>query len=145
MGAETVELPTEARALIDRANFAHLATLMSDGSPHVDPVWVGREGDRIIVGTGERTLKARNSRRDPRIALSIVDMEDPYRLVQIRGRIVERRPDESFVGMDAISQKYIGKPFPYRAPEGRVVLVIEAHSVRHSKLPLEHTPPGSGA
>ncbi len=140
-----MELSTEARELIDRPNFAHLATLMSDGSPHVDPVWVGREGDRIIVGTGERTLKARNSRRDHRVALSIVDMEDPYRLVQIRGRIVEHRPDEAFAGMDAISHKYIGKPFPYRVSEGRVVLVIEVDSVRHSKLPLEHTPPAARA
>src|SRR5216684_2226249 len=79
-------LSTEAKALIDRPNFAHLATLMSDGSPHSVPVWVGREGDRLLVCTSEGSLKGRNTRRDPRIALSIVDFHDPYEEVQLRGR-----------------------------------------------------------
>ena len=64
-------LSAEAKALIDRPNFAHLATLMSDGAPHSVPVWVGREGDRLVVCTSEGSLKGRNTRRDPRIALSI--------------------------------------------------------------------------
>jgi len=75
-------LSTEAKALIDRPNFAHLATLMSDGSPHSVPVWVGREGDRLLVCTSEGSLKGRNTRRDPRIALSIVDFHDPYEEVR---------------------------------------------------------------
>ena len=86
-------LSAEAKALIDRPNFAHLATLMADGSPHSVPVWVGREGDRLLVCTSEGSLKGRNTRRDPRVALSIVDFHDPYEEVQLRGRVVERRPD----------------------------------------------------
>jgi nitroimidazol reductase NimA-like FMN-containing flavoprotein (pyridoxamine 5'-phosphate oxidase superfamily) len=62
-------LSTETRALIDRPNFAHLATLMGDGSPQSVPVWVRREGDRLIVCTSEGSLKGRNTRRDPRVAL----------------------------------------------------------------------------
>jgi pyridoxamine 5'-phosphate oxidase-like protein len=81
---------TGPAASFDRPNFAHLATLMLDGSPQSAPVWVGREGDRFLVCTGEGSLKAaRNTRRDPRIALSIVDMRDPYMEVQLRGRVVE--------------------------------------------------------
>jgi PPOX class probable F420-dependent enzyme len=135
-------LSGEAKALIDRPNFAHLATLMEDGSPQSVPVWVGREGDRLLVCTGEGSLKGRNTRRDPRVALSIVDFHNPYEEVQLRGRVVERRPDPDLAMMDPISHKYTGKPFPMRGPEGRVALVIEVDKARYTKLPFAHTPPG---
>jgi PPOX class probable F420-dependent enzyme len=138
-------LPPEIKQLLDRPNFAHLATLMADGSPQSVPVWVGREGDRILVCTGEGSLKARNTRRDPRVALSIVDLRDPYAEAQLRGRVVERRPDPSLEIMDPVSRKYTGKPFPFRNPEGRVALVIEVEKARYTKLPFEHTPPGSSS
>ena len=133
-------LSNEIKALIDRANFAHLSTLMPDGSPQNVPVWIGREGDRILICTGEGSLKARNTARDPRVALSVVDFHNPYEEVQLRGRVVERRPDSDFRLMDPISHKYTGKPFPFRNPEGRVALVIEFDKARYTKLPFEHTP-----
>jgi PPOX class probable F420-dependent enzyme len=136
-----ITLSAEAKQLIDRANFAHLATLLPDGSPNATPVWVGREGDRIVICTGEGSLKAKNTRRDNRVALSVVDFTNPYEEVQIRGRVVERRPDSDFKMMDAISHKYTGKPFPFRSPEGRVALIIEVDKARYAKLPFEHTPP----
>jgi len=77
-------LSDETKRLLDGANFAHLATLMPDGSPQSVPVWAGREGDRIVICTGETSLKARNTARDPRVALSIIDFRDPYSEVQIR-------------------------------------------------------------
>ena len=134
-------LSAEIKQLVDRPNFAHLATLMPDGSPSSTPVWVGREGDRLLIGTSEGSLKARNTQRDPRVALSIVDFHDPYMEAQLRGRVVERRPDPELKVMDPISQKYIGKPFPMRSYEGRVALVIEVDKARYLKLPFEHTPP----
>ena len=136
-------LSSEAKALIDRANFAHLATLMPDGSPQSVPVWVGREGDRLLVCTSEGSLKGRNTRRDPRVALSIVDFHDPYEEVQLRGRVVERRPDPDLTIMDPISHKYTGKPFPMRGREARVALVIELDKVRYTRLPFAHTPPSA--
>jgi PPOX class probable F420-dependent enzyme len=136
-----IPLSNEIRALLDGPNFAHLATLMPDGSPQSVPVWVGREGDRILICTGEGSLKAKNTRRDPRVALSLVDFHDPYQEAQLRGHVVERRPDGDFKYMDAISHKYTGKPFPFRSPEGRVALVIEIEKARYTKLPFEHTPP----
>lgn len=135
-----IVLSNEVRGLIDRANFIHLATLMPDGSPQSVPVWAGREGDRILIATGESSLKAKNTRRDPRVALSVVDFRDPYEEAQLRGRVVERRPDGDFQYMDIISHKYTGKPFPFRDPEGRVVLVIEIEKARYTKLPFSHTP-----
>ena len=115
---------------------------MPDGSPQSVPVWVGREGDRLLVCTGEGSLKARNTRRDPRVALSIVDFHNPYEEVQPRGRVVERRPDPDLAIMDPVSHKYTGKPFPMRGGEGRVALVIEVDKARYTKLPFAHTPPG---
>src|SRR5579864_8889898 len=121
----STNLSENARKLIDRPNFAHLATLMPDGSPQSVPVWVGREGERLVICTGEASLKAKNTRRDQRVALSIVDFGNPYEEVQIRGRVVERRPDPALKIMDPISHKYTNKPFPLRDPEGRVALIIE--------------------
>jgi PPOX class probable F420-dependent enzyme len=134
-------LSAEIKQLLDGPSFAHLATLMPDGSPQSAPVWVGRDGDRILVCTGESSLKAKNTRRDPRVALSIVDVADPYRETQLRGRVVERRSDPDLKFMDPISLKYTGKPFPFRDPAGRVALVIEVERARYAKLPFEHTPP----
>jgi len=133
-------LTKEAKDLVDRPNFAHLATLMPDGSPQSVPVWVGREGEHIVVCTGENSLKAKNTHRDPRVALSIVDFTDPYEELQIRGRIIERRPDPDLKITDPISHKYTGKLFPFRTPEGRVALIIEVQKARYAKLPFQHTP-----
>src|SRR5438309_3806086 len=135
-----ISLSDEIRQLLDRPNFAHLATLMPDGSPQSVPVWIGREGDRIIVCTGENSLKGKNTRRDPRVALSIVDFDNPYVEAQIRGRVVEHRPDPDLKVLDPISHKYAGKSFPFRHPDGRVALVIEVEKARYTKLPFEHTP-----
>ena len=137
-----MKLTPDVRALLDEPNFAHLATLMPDGSPQSAPVWVGVEGDHLLVATGEGSLKARNSRRDPRVSVSVVAMDNPYREAQLRGRVVERRPDAKFEVMDRISRKYIGKEFPMRTnPEQRVVLVIEVQRARYTVLPFSHTPP----
>ncbi len=133
-------LSSEVKRLIDDANFAHFSTLMPDGSPNATPVWVGREADTIVICTGENSLKAKNTKRDPRVALSIVAFTNPYEEVQIRGRVAERRPDPDLKMMDPISHKYTGKPFPFRNPEGRVALIIEVEKARYTKLPFEHTP-----
>jgi PPOX class probable F420-dependent enzyme len=137
-----IALSADVKALIAGANFAHLATLLPDGSPQNAPVWVDLEDDRILVCTGEGSLKARNTRRDPRVALSIVAFDNPYVETQIRGRVVERRPDADLAVMDRVSRKYTGKLFPMRDnPAQRVVLVIEADRVRFVRLPFVH-PPG---
>jgi len=134
-----IALPDTVTRLLDGRNFAHLATIMSDGSPHCAPVWVGRESDRIIICTDEDSVKGRNTRRDPRVAVSIVDMDDPYSEAQLRGRVTERRRDSDFKYIDAVSRKYVGQAWPYRE-EVPVALVIEIDKVHYSKQPFEHTP-----
>jgi hypothetical protein len=114
---------------------------MSDGSPQSVPVWVEREGEHLIICTGEGSWKAKNTKRDPRVALFGCGFSRSLRDVQIRGRVVERRQDSDFKYMERISHKYTGKPFPFRSPQGRVALFIEVDKVRYTKLPFEHTPP----
>jgi PPOX class probable F420-dependent enzyme len=133
-----VALGAEITGLLDGRNFAQLATLMPDGSPHSASVWVGREGQRIIICTDPDSVKARNTRRDPRVAISIFNLDDPYSQAQLRGRVVEWRPDSGFKFLDAISNKYVGKPYPCRS-EPPVALVIEIDKARCSKEPFEHT------
>ena len=134
-------LADDLKALVRAANFAHLSTLMPDGSPQVAPVWVDLDGDLILVSTGEGSLKAKNTRRDARVGLSIIAMDNPYKEAQIRGRVVERRPDADFKTMDRISHKYTRKPFPFRDnPSQRVVLAIAVDKARYAVLPFKHTP-----
>src|SRR5204862_2405353 len=112
-GCMGISLSDEIRQLLDRANFAHLATLMPDGSPQSVPVWIGRDGDRIIVCTGENSLKAKNTRRDPRVALSIVDFDNPYVEDQIRGRVVERRRDAELLELEQLYREYVWETYPF--------------------------------
>ncbi len=136
-----IALSDEIKNLIDRPNFAHLATLMPDGSPHSAPVWIAREGDLLLICTEASSLKGKNTQRDPRVAISIVDFRDPYSEAQMRGRIIERRPDPQLKYYDLMSRKYIGKPWPYRDEESPMVLAIEIVKAKYSKQPFEHTPP----
>jgi PPOX class probable F420-dependent enzyme len=137
----SVPLSEDVKALIRGANFAHLATLLPDGSPQAAPVWVDLEGERILIATGEGSLKARNTKRDPRVALSLVAFDNPYVEAQLRGRVVERWTDADFAIIDRISRKYTGKQFPMRDnPAQRVVLVIEVERVRFVRLPFSHMP-----
>jgi PPOX class probable F420-dependent enzyme len=132
-----IPLPDDVKRLIDGRNFAHLATTLADGSPHSVPVWVGREGDRIIISTEESSLKAKNTVRDPRVAISVVDIGDPYTMALVRGRVVERRPDTGFKYTDPISKKYIGQAWPMREVAA-VALIIEIDKAHYEKLPFEH-------
>ena len=125
-----IPLSNEIRALLDGPNFAHLATLMPDGSPQSVPVWVGREDDRVLVCTGEGSLKGKNTRRDPRVSLCIVDFHDPYREAQLRGRVVERRPDDTWTQSRSST---LASRSRFAASEGRVALVIEFEKARYTK------------
>jgi len=124
-------LSENVKKLFLEPNFAHLATIMPDGSPQVTPVWVEMEGDRIVVNTAEGRIKPRNVRRDPRVAISIVRQENPYQAAYIRGRVVELRHEGADESIDRLAKKYIGQDrYPWRQPgEQRLILVIEPERV----------------
>ena len=135
-----IALSNDVKGLMDHPNFAHLATIMPDSSPHNAPVWIGREDDFLLVCTEAGSLKGKNTLREPRVSISMVDFVDPYSEVQIRGRVLERRPDPELRSYDKMSLKYVGKPWPYRDEESPIVLIIEVTKARYSKQPFEHTP-----
>jgi PPOX class probable F420-dependent enzyme len=132
-------IPPDVRALLEKANIVHLSTLRADGSPRNWPVWVGLEGDSILVCTSDTQRKANDMLRDPRVGLSVVDAHDPYMMASLEGRVVEMRRDEGCRFMDPISIKYTSAPFPSRGPD-RVCFVIAVERAWRRKLGLRHRP-----
>lgn len=117
-------LPDDIRHFFTGRNFAHVATILPDGGPHVVPVWVDMLGDQIIFTTGPSTRKARNLDRDPRISLSITETDNPYRMAHVRGRVVGRIDgEEGWKLVDRISEKFIGQPYPRGTDE--IIIVVE--------------------
>jgi PPOX class probable F420-dependent enzyme len=114
----------DVRRHLDGTSVAHLATLLPDGAPHSVPLWVGTRGDQIVFLTGPQSRKARNLRRDPRVALSLAPAENPFEPVIIRGRVTEwLEGQQAWEVVDQLSMKYLGAPYP--RDDERVVGVIE--------------------
>jgi PPOX class probable F420-dependent enzyme len=134
-----IPIPEEVRKLLEAPNYVHLSTLRADGSPRNWVVWVGVEGDDILVCTSDAICKAKDMRRDPRVALSVSDMANPYRMAAIQGRVVEVRPDEDCRYMDPISIKYTSARFPSRGPD-RVCFVIAVEKAAQRTLAFVHKP-----
>ena len=128
------KLPEKVCELIDDKNIAHLATLNKDGSPHVTPVWIDREGDIIIVNTTSTRLKYKNIKNDKRVSLSITDYRDPYTWASIIGEVVELSDIDAEIHIDKMSQKYLGIPkFHGKTPiEPRKIIKIIPLIAKHS-------------
>jgi PPOX class probable F420-dependent enzyme len=134
-----IPIPDAVRELLEPPNYVHLSTLRADGSPRNWVVWVGLEGDRILVCTSESVWKAKDMRRDPRVAMSVADLGNPYRMAALQGRVVEIRPDGACRYMDPISIKYTGAPFPSRGSD-RVCFLIAVEKAGQRTLGFVHDP-----
>lgn len=125
-------IPDSARDLLTKKKaFANLATLMPDGSPQVTPVWVDYKDGLVLINTAKGRVKARNMKAGSPVALSIMDPDDPYRHIQIRGRVrraVEQGADRH---IDSLAKKYLGKDkYPFARPgEVRVIYEIEPDAI----------------
>jgi PPOX class probable F420-dependent enzyme len=125
-------LDPEVRELLDGTPIAHLATLLPDGSPHSVPLWIGTHGDHVAIMTGPGSRKARNLRRDPRVAISLTPVDGTFPPVMLRGRVVKwLEGDEGWAAVDGIATKYTGQP--YGRDQERVVALIE---VDHQRVGL---------
>lgn len=118
-----ISIPEDVRELLEAPNYVHLSTLRANGTPRNHVVWAGLEGDHILVCTYRSYHKAQDMYRDPRVALSVTDLADPYRMASVQGRVVGVRPDEDYRHMDQLAVKYTSAPFPSREP-GHVAFVI---------------------
>jgi len=114
--------------------FASLATVMPDGSPQVTPVWVDYKGGAIRVNTAKGRVKARNMKEGSRVALAILDPDNPYRHIQVRGRVKRVTEQGADAHIDALAKKYLGQDkYPYRQP-GEVRLIYEIEPVSTSVM-----------
>ena len=124
-------IPEKYADLLTKPAFANLATVMPDGSPQVTPVWVDFDGSHILFNSALGRVKDKNIRRDPRVSVAIQDPANPYRYLEIRGRVVEITEKGADEHINKLSQKYLGKPvYPFRQPgEVRVLYRIEPEHV----------------
>jgi len=120
-------IPAGMTDLLESTALADVATIGPHGEPQVNPVWFGWDGERIRFSQTTNRQKYRNVRRDPRIALSIVDPQNPYRYLEVRGRVVDIEPDPNLDFINAMAQKYLGvEKYPWHQPgDERVVIVVE--------------------
>jgi PPOX class probable F420-dependent enzyme len=111
--------------------FANLATVMPDGSPQVTPVWLDYQGGVIRVNTAKGRIKARNMTEGARVALAVMDPDDPYRHIQVRGRVRRVTEEGANAHIDSLAKKYLGKDkYPFSRPgEVRLLVEIEPMSV----------------
>ena len=121
------EIPSTHSDLLTKKTFAHLATIMKDGSPQVTPVWFDTDGPYVRVNSAVGRLKDKNMRRDPHVALSILDPDNAYRYLEIRGRVIEITEEGGAAHIDALAMKYMGlDTYPMHQPGiARVIYKIE--------------------
>jgi PPOX class probable F420-dependent enzyme len=116
----------------DKKAFAHIATVMPDGSPQVTPVWIDYRNGRIAFNTARGRVKDRNLKEGSKIALSVQDPDNPYRYVQVRGRVARVTEEGATQHIDALAKKYMGvDKYPFHSPqEKRVIYEIDATSAQ---------------
>jgi PPOX class probable F420-dependent enzyme len=125
------KIPKNFKDLLNKATFAHLATTMADGRPQVTPVWIDFDGTHVLVNSATGRVKDKNMRRDNRVALSILDADNPYRYLSILGEVVEVTETGANEHIDRLAKKYLGKDkYPYHRPgEARVIYKIRPDKV----------------
>ncbi len=129
------EIDDSVIQLLTGKNFAFVATLMKDGSPQITPTWIDFDGKAILINTAEGRIKQKNVSRDSRVAISIVDHNNPYNMVTIRGKVIEQTSKGVDEHVDKLAKRYLGvDKYPFRSPtEKRVILKVQPENVFHMK------------
>ncbi|WP_312024786.1 PPOX class F420-dependent oxidoreductase [Nonomuraea sp. WAC 01424] len=127
-GRHMPELPEEARRLLDAPNYATVTSINPDGGPQSTVVWVRTDGDEVLFSTVRGRVKPRNFDRDPRTSLLVIDPDNPYRYVEVRGRVaVEEDPEGELI--EELSQKYRGQPWQDKPGTERLIIRIRPDKV----------------
>jgi PPOX class probable F420-dependent enzyme len=126
----TTSLSNKARALVERPILANVATVDSEGRPQLTPVWIGLEGDELVFNTARGRAKYANLRKNPHVAVSVVDPDDAYNVLVVRGS-VESTEEGADAHIDSLAKKYLGlDTYPMRRPgEVRVKYKVHADNV----------------
>ena len=124
-------IPDNYRDLFKKKAFAHLGTVMPDGSPQVTPVWCDLDGTHIRINSAKGRVKDNNMRRNKRVAIAIMDPDNPYRYLAVRGVVDEITQQGADAHIDSLAKKYLGQDkYPYRRPgEVRVLYKIRPERV----------------
>lgn len=117
-------LSDDVRAILDKPVFAHVATVNADGSPQVTPVWIDRDEDLVVFNTAEGRVKHRNIVADPRVAVSLIDPDNPYHMIAIQGRVVALDTADGDEHIDWLANKYLGVDTYPRRTEGEVRVIV---------------------
>ena len=126
-----VTIPESYRDLFAKRAFAHLGTVMADGSPQVTPVWCDLDGSYIRINTAKGRVKDRNMRRNKKVALAIIDPDNAYRYLAVQGEVAEITEQGADAHIDLLTKKYLGKDkYPFRQPgEVRVIYKIRPEKI----------------
>ncbi len=125
-------IPADYEDLFEKKTFAHVATLMPEGTPQVTPVWIDYDGEHVLFNTTRGRQKEQNITDDPRIGVSIIDPDNPYRYLSIRGEVDEVTEDGAVEHIDALAQRYMDvDEYPYHGedPGDRVIVKIRPDRV----------------
>jgi PPOX class probable F420-dependent enzyme len=126
-------LEGRSRELLEERNFSAVATIAADGSPHVAVAWVHPEGDEVWLNSAEGRIWPENLRRDPRVTLTVANLDNPYEYVSIKGHVIEMTPEGADDHIDKLAKKYLDKDtYPFRK-DGEVRLIVK---VRPEKVML---------
>lgn len=128
-------LDPDLKALAQGKNFAALTTLMPDGQPQTQVMWVGADDDHVLINTEVHRAKYKNVARDPRVTVTVWDAASPYRYVEARGRVVDEvRGDAARTSIDELSQKYTGADYAAPVQSERVVLQVAVDKVHKNNI-----------
>ncbi|HEX2148606.1 MAG TPA: PPOX class F420-dependent oxidoreductase [Actinomycetota bacterium] len=124
-------LSDEQKEFFRKPNFGHLATLEPDGYPQVTPVWIDVDDEHILINTAKGRKKVRNIERDPRVSVEVVEQENPYSMLSVKGKVVGMTTDGADDHIDAMAKKYLGQDsYPFRKEgEVRIILRIDPEKV----------------
>ncbi|MBA2514848.1 MAG: PPOX class F420-dependent oxidoreductase [Solirubrobacterales bacterium] len=127
-------LDAPVRALLEAKNFVHVGTIKKDGSPSVVPVWADTDGELITVNSAEHRAWPTHLERDPRVTVTVMNLENPYEYAQIAGRVAERTQEGANDVIDSLAKKYMGlDEYPFHQPgEQRVTIRIKPEKVFYS-------------
>jgi PPOX class probable F420-dependent enzyme len=121
----SVQLTDAQRKLLDEKNFAHVALVDENGAPQVTPVWIEFDGTHVLFNTEEKRAKTKHMRKNPRVAISVQNAENPYHYIEIRGTVVEITTQGADEMIDRLAKKYLDKDkYPFNQP-GDVRLVVK--------------------
>src|SRR5262249_13690293 len=119
-------IPESFRDIFAKKAFAPLATVGRDGAPQVTPVWVDYDGAHVRINTARGRVKDQNLQRNPKVALSAQDPDNPYRYVQVRGRVVEMTETDADAHIDALSKKYTGRDKYANRRQGELRAIVKS-------------------